>query len=115
MVAQDFGYIVKLNNKTVFAAQFPPIVETQMLYNQLLKLGYKVIFLTGRRDYQTAATQLNLQRANFATYRRLVPRPSYSPQLRQASPARARAIQPDGSSIQDGSAWTIGVERLQHC
>jgi len=74
MIAQDFGYIPKLNNKSVTAAAYPPIAETQMLYNQLLNLGYKIIFLTGRRDYNLAPTKLNLQRANFPAYEMLIVR-----------------------------------------
>jgi len=74
MVAQDFGYIPKLNHDSVMAAAYPVIPETQMLYQRLIQLGYKIVFLTGRHQDVVNATVLNLERAGFPQYAQLIVR-----------------------------------------
>jgi len=74
MLDQDFGYIPKLNHDSVMAAAYPAIPETQMLYDRLVELGYKVVFLTGRRIDTVNATMLNLDRQGFSAYERLIVR-----------------------------------------
>lgn len=72
MVSLDFAYIAKFDQEFQEAANASAIPQTQLFYNQLLEKGYKIVFLTGRREPSRPATKLNLERQKFGTYSELI-------------------------------------------
>ena len=56
----DFGYVMPLWNKYILEAKEPAIKQTKSLYDFLVKKGFKIIFLTGRKNDQYNATYENL-------------------------------------------------------
>jgi len=70
----DFGYIPKLSTKWVLRADAPGISQTKELYDLIVKLRFKIIFLTGRKYYEHEATIKNLKRQGFTTFDRLIVR-----------------------------------------
>jgi acid phosphatase len=65
MLSIGFGYVSKLNHDWIMESSAPAIPQTLALYNQLIQAGFKVIFLTGRKDIENAATVLNLQKQGY--------------------------------------------------
>jgi predicted secreted acid phosphatase len=61
----DFGYIVKDWNDWVDKKRAPAIAGTLRLYNEALKHGVSVFFITGRSKAQETATSDNLQTAGY--------------------------------------------------
>jgi len=59
----------------VLQANASAIPATRDFYQQLLVLGYKLLFLTGRNETLKNATENNLSFAGFHGYNRLVLRP----------------------------------------
>ncbi|CAL4910013.1 unnamed protein product [Urochloa decumbens] len=57
-------------------ATAPPLPEVLELYEKLLALGIKVVFITGRHDYQREPTVKNLRSAGYHTWEKLVLKPS---------------------------------------
>ncbi|XP_028778950.1 stem 28 kDa glycoprotein [Neltuma alba] len=50
----------------------PALPETRKLYNKLLNLGIKIVFLTGRTTDLTTATVANLKKAGYHTWHKLI-------------------------------------------
>jgi len=63
----DFGFIPKLWDPWVMAANATCIAQTCQLYHWLITHDFKVAFITGRHEYQRNATELNLQRVGLTT------------------------------------------------
>ncbi|KAI9107861.1 hypothetical protein K1719_021197 [Acacia pycnantha] len=59
-------------NEWVEKGAAPALPETQKLYNKLLNLGIKIVFLTGRPISQTEVTAENLKKAGYHTYHKLI-------------------------------------------
>ena len=70
----DFGYVPGLWDKWIDEAKAPAITEVKKLYNYLLGRHVKVIFITGRKDYQYSATYKNLINAGYKNFDTLIVR-----------------------------------------
>ncbi|KAI9107866.1 hypothetical protein K1719_021202 [Acacia pycnantha] len=71
------GFGAEPYNSTTFNAWVekgaaPALPETQKLYNKLLNLGIKIVFLTGRPISQTEVTASNLKKAGYHTWHKLI-------------------------------------------
>lgn len=70
----DFGYVEKYWNMWVDSAKAPAITGVQGLYNYLVKRRFKIIFLTGRKDFQYEVTRKNLIDAGYTKFDTLIVR-----------------------------------------
>jgi acid phosphatase len=70
----DFGYVPELWDKWVKDADAPAINDVKRLYDFLISKGFKVIFLTGRKDYMYKPTYKNLQNAGYANFDTIITR-----------------------------------------
>ncbi|XP_021294938.1 acid phosphatase 1-like [Herrania umbratica] len=71
------GFGVEPYNPTLFSkwvteGKAPALPETLNLYKKLLSLGTKVVFLTGRPEYQRSVTANNLRKAGYHTWEKLI-------------------------------------------
>ncbi|XP_034587891.1 uncharacterized protein [Setaria viridis] len=74
------GFGTKPYNATSFNAYVlegsaPVLPETQRLYNKLIALGIKPVFLTGRTEDQRAITVANLRRQGYSGWMKLLLKP----------------------------------------
>ncbi|KAK3410894.1 hypothetical protein EUGRSUZ_J02928 [Eucalyptus grandis] len=65
-------YNSTLFNQWVLTGKAPALPETLELYRELLKLGIKPIFLTGRTEDQRKITSSNLRNAGFRNWEMLI-------------------------------------------
>ncbi|KAK3415626.1 acid phosphatase 1 [Eucalyptus grandis] len=65
-------YNSTLFNQWVLTGKAPALPETLELYRELLKLGIKPIFLTGRTEDQRKITSSNLRNAGFSNWEMLI-------------------------------------------
>ncbi len=70
----DFGFVEKYWDLWVDSAKAPAITEVQDLYNYLVDRGFKIIFITGRKDYQYDLTKKNLISAGYKNFDTLIVR-----------------------------------------
>lgn len=70
----DFGYVMPLWDKFILEAKEPAIKQTKSLYDLLVKRGFKIIFLTGRKNDQYNATYKNLINDGFTKFDTLIVR-----------------------------------------
>lgn len=75
----DFGYIAKDWNDWVEKKQAPAIAGTLRLYEEAVKNGVSVFFITGRSDSQETATTDNLKTAGYTQWAGLALRGSHPP------------------------------------
>ncbi len=75
----DFGYIPELWDKWVALGEAPAIEPVKKLYDKLLKENVRIIFITGRKDYQYEPTHRNLIEAGFTEFDTLITRKSDVP------------------------------------
>ena len=68
----DFGYIPKYYDMWIDSANAKTVPGILALYNYLINRGFKVIFITGRKDYQYDATFKNLKTAGFTQFDTLI-------------------------------------------
>ena len=68
----DFGYVPELWDKWVSEAKAPAIKHVKRLYDFLISKGFKIIFLTGRKDYMYESTYKNLQSAGYTKFDTLI-------------------------------------------
>lgn len=59
-------------NEWVEVGAAPALPESQKLYNKLLSLGIKIVFLTGRPLKQKNSTATNLKNAGYHTWEKLI-------------------------------------------
>eukprot|EP01128_Nolandella_sp_AFSM9_P008950 TRINITY_DN5596_c0_g1_i1.p1 TRINITY_DN5596_c0_g1~~TRINITY_DN5596_c0_g1_i1.p1 ORF type:complete len:265 (-),score=62.91 TRINITY_DN5596_c0_g1_i1:164-934(-) len=71
MLRIDFGYIAKLSDDYQRGANMTAIPQTKHLYEKLIKLGYQVVYITGRKDFMRPFTITNLEREGLSTYTEL--------------------------------------------
>ncbi len=70
----DFGYIKEPWDKWIEEAKAPAISEVKDLYNSLIARGIKIIFITGRKDYQYFSTYNNLHSSGYSLFDTLIVR-----------------------------------------
>ncbi|MHB1687163.1 MAG: HAD family acid phosphatase [Ignavibacteriaceae bacterium] len=68
----DFGYIPFLWDKWIDSAKAPAIKPVKALYDSVMAKGFKIIFISGRKDYQDSATINNLKDQGFTTFDTLI-------------------------------------------
>ncbi|KAI3899902.1 hypothetical protein MKW92_040469 [Papaver armeniacum] len=83
------GFGVQPYNDTAFNAwvdtgKAPALPESLALYNRLLSLSFKVVFLTGRAEMRREITRKNLRAAGYRNWEKLL--------LRQPSDAHKSAV-----------------------
>ena len=83
-VQDDFGYIAKDWNDWVDKKQAPAIEGTLRLYNEAVKRGVSVFFITGRPQSQEAATAENLKAAGYHDWAGLALRGPHPPTQKSA-------------------------------
>ncbi|KAF4399216.1 hypothetical protein G4B88_022299 [Cannabis sativa] len=59
-------------NEWVFTGNAPALPESLKLYNKLVNLGVKIVFITGRTEDQRDVTEANLKAVGYNTWDRLV-------------------------------------------
>jgi acid phosphatase len=72
--ATDYGYIPELWDKWIEEARAPAITGIKNLYNFLIDKGFRIIFITGRKDYQYNSTYSNLKSAGYTSFDTLIVR-----------------------------------------
>jgi len=73
MREQDFGYVPDLWNAWVDQGTAAAIPSFRKVYDEAIRLGIHVVFVTGRRDpADRAGTERNLRAEGMGTYLRLV-------------------------------------------
>ena len=70
----DFGYVPEIWDKWVSEADAPAIKEVKQLYDYVVSKGFKIIFLTGRKDYMYNSTYQNLLNAGYTKFDTLIVR-----------------------------------------
>jgi len=70
----DFGYVRELWDKWIGEAKATAIPGVKNLYEFLIKRKIKIIFITGRKDYQYNSTFKNLHSAGYASFDTLIVR-----------------------------------------
>jgi acid phosphatase len=79
MVVRDFVGSKNQIQKEVLEADAPAIKPVLTLYKTALKLGIKVFFVTGRKEFERKATQTNLIKAGYTEWSGLYLRPNQYP------------------------------------
>jgi len=69
-----YGYEKKYWNEWIEKAKAPAIHKVKDLYDFLLEKGFKIIFITGKKDYQYNATFKNLNSAGYVDFDTLIVR-----------------------------------------
>ncbi|KAA8540336.1 hypothetical protein F0562_024745 [Nyssa sinensis] len=74
---QQINNMAKAYNSTAFnewvaEARAPPIPGSLMLYNRLVSLGFKIVFLTGTREAVRQARITNLKKVGYHTWEKLI-------------------------------------------
>ena len=70
----DFGYVPDLWDEWINEAKAPAIKEVKHLYDFLISKGFRIVFLTGRKDYQYEPTYKNLINAGYKKFDTLIVR-----------------------------------------
>jgi predicted secreted acid phosphatase len=76
MAKLGFAANFKQLQQAILAADAPAIKPTLVLYNEALKLGMSVFFVTGRDESLLEATKTNLQNAGYKNWSGLYLRPT---------------------------------------
>src|SRR3990172_11071140 len=63
-----FGYEKKYWDKWIEKASAPANPQVKDMYDFLVKKGFKIIFITGKKDYQYNATFKNLNAAGYVDF-----------------------------------------------
>jgi len=74
MQSIGFGFVPQLNNDWIMKSNAPAIPQSLALYKQLVAAGFRIVFLTGRKDYQNEATALNLRLQGYTQFEQLITR-----------------------------------------
>ncbi|MCL5030796.1 MAG: hypothetical protein M1480_17435 [Bacteroidetes bacterium] len=72
----DFGYVPGLWDKWIEEAKAPAITGVKRLYDFLYEKGFKLIFITGRKEYQYNSTFKNLVNDGYKDFDTLIVRNS---------------------------------------
>lgn len=84
MSGDDFGYIPERWIAWAARAEAVAIEPVKAVYDAARAAGLDVFFLTGRREYQRSATDLNLMRQGYTPYTRLIMQPTGAEKLTAA-------------------------------
>ena len=68
----DFGYIAKDYDTWIDSANATAVPGVLDFYNYLINRGFKIIFITGRKDFQYDVTIKNLKAVGFTTFDTLI-------------------------------------------
>ena len=71
IIAQDFGYVPKEWDAWVARSQARAILPVQIVYETAVRHGVAVIFITGRKEAERAATERNLRDVGYDTWDQL--------------------------------------------
>jgi acid phosphatase len=72
-----FGYEKRLWDEWIEKADAPAVLSVKRLYDFLVMKGFKIIFITGRKNYQHDATIKNLKLAGYNEFDTLITRDDY--------------------------------------
>jgi acid phosphatase len=70
----DFGYVPELWDKWVNQADAPAVKSVKHLYDFLIAKGFKIVFITGRKDYMYEPTYKNLINEGYTMFDTLIVR-----------------------------------------
>lgn len=88
----------------------PPLPASYRLYTHLLRLGFKIFLLTGRYDYERDATEKNLARAGYHSWKALLLRDpeDYKKSAAVYKSEKRLKIEQDGFRIRgnSGDQWS---------
>jgi acid phosphatase len=79
-----FGYESKYWDEWLEKAEAPAIPQVKSLYDFLIERGFKVVFITGKKDYQYEATYKNLKSAGYTEFDTLIVRSKEEYKLKSA-------------------------------
>lgn len=79
-----FGYEPKLWDEWLQKAEAPAIPKVKQLYDYLISAGFRIVFITGKRDYQYAATYKNLLAVGYNVFDTLIVRKKEEYKLKSA-------------------------------
>lgn len=79
-----YGYEKKYWNDWIEKAEAPAIREVKDLYDFLLGKGFKIIFITGKTDYQYDATLKNMISAGYTKFDTIITRSKDEYKLKSA-------------------------------
>ena len=68
----QFGYVPELWDKWIDTATVPAIPQVKKLYDFLVARGFRIIFLSGRKDYNYPGTIRNLDSAGYTKFDTLI-------------------------------------------
>ena len=69
-----FGFVYNIIEKWVMDAKAPAIQQVKDLYDFVIDKDFKVIFLTGRKDFEYEATYKNLTEQGYTSFDTLIVR-----------------------------------------
>ena len=69
-----FGFVYNIIEKWVMDAKAPAIPQVKDLYDFVIDKDFKVIFLTGRKDFEYEATYKNLTEQGYTSFDTLIVR-----------------------------------------
>lgn len=72
--AISFGYIPKLSHEWILRADAPAIPQVKKFYDYLVKRGFRIVFLTGRKHDEYDASIKNLKDQGFTQFDKLIVR-----------------------------------------
>jgi acid phosphatase len=70
----SFGYVPELWDKWIDSETVPAIPQVKKLYDFLVGSGFRIIFLSGRKDYNYVGTIRNLNSAGYTKFDTLIVR-----------------------------------------
>jgi acid phosphatase len=70
----SFGYVPELWDKWIDNETVPAIPQVKKLYDFLVSSGFRIIFLSGRKDYNYSGTIRNLNSAGYTKFDTLIVR-----------------------------------------
>ncbi|MDB6113637.1 MAG: hypothetical protein JWQ83_727 [Lacunisphaera sp.] len=75
IIAMDYGYVPKLWDEWLASGRCPAIIPVQTVYDTAVRGKIDVIFITGRRESDRAATERNLRQVGYETWTRIYYKP----------------------------------------
>jgi acid phosphatase len=69
-----YGYEKKYWDEWLEKAEAPAIPKVKELYDFLMQKGFKIIFITGKKDYQYNATNKNMKSVGYTEFDTLITR-----------------------------------------
>ncbi|NWF90548.1 MAG: hypothetical protein HXY50_13935 [Ignavibacteriaceae bacterium] len=79
-----FGYDKKYWDEWLEKAEAPAIAKVKELYDFLLNKGFKIVFITGKTDYQYNSTIRNMKSAGYTKFDTIITRSKEEYKLKSA-------------------------------